>query len=820
MHAKNKRLKNWDKLLKRSWYLCLPMLLCLSETYSQVVTVLDENSGLILQDVYIYVDQPLRQLKTNNNGQATIEEATQTSLFTFTHMGYDSILVSYSQLIENNFNVFMRPLSIGLEGVVVSASRWEQPKTETTERITVLSSRNRQFIQPQTTADWLASGGEVFVQKSQQGGGSPMIRGFSANRLMYTIDGVRMNNAIFRAGNLHNVISLDPYATERLEILFGPASVMYGSDAIGGVMSFHSLPLRFSSSDTIYTHYNIQGRFSSANSEKTGHVHLQLGSKKIAWTASLTRYEAEDLRMGSFGPGEFLRPDYVVQGISGDSIVTNPNPKVQTPSGYNQWNILQKLGIKINKYLAINYTYHGSFNPGFARYDRLIEKSALGKPISAVWEYGPQQWQMHLLSASYKKPNFWFDQARIQMANQRFTESRLDRPWAGSNQFLLRRQAEKVNGWNLQMDLQRMIGRTLIYYGAEWVFNKVMSEGSGTDIRTEQIVNVPDRYPASKWTSLGFYAKTYIPISKNVDWEGGLRYNNIQMIADFDRLLTFYPFPFNRAFQSNRGWTAGTGILWKSSPKLQFLGRLSTGFRAPNVDDLGKLFDYVAGEVVVPNTNLKPEYAYHCEIETTYGTKGIKIHAGSFFTWLDQAMVRRPFQVNGNDSMVFNGVLSRIFALQNASNTKVYGGHIRLDINPISGLNAHLICNLQRGTEEMADGTRSAARHAAPVFGQGGISYSKAAWQWTTQVFFSDKVAYNKLNAEERQKPALYARDNDGNPWSPSWYRIDIRAQYRIGAFSFIHIAIENITDQRYRTYSSGISAAGRNLVIAFQAAF
>jgi hemoglobin/transferrin/lactoferrin receptor protein len=811
---------NWSKLLIQLWLLYFPVLFCCRGAYSQIVTVSDENNGLVLQDVYIYVDQPIMQLKTNTFGQATIQDATQTSLLTFSHIGYDIVLMTYAQLKENNFCVFMRPISIGLEGVVVSANRWEQPKAETTERITTLSSRDRQFIQPQTTADWLASSGEVFVQKSQQGGGSPMIRGFSANRLMYTIDGVRMNNAIFRAGNLHNVISLDPYATERIEILFGPSSVMYGSDAIGAVMSFHSLPLRFSSSDTIYTHCNLQGRFSSANREKTGHIHLQLGGKKIAWTSSLTRYEAGDLRMGSLGPNEFLRPDFVTSGANGDSILTNPDPRIQTPSGYSQWNVLQKLGIKINKSLVIDYAYHGSFNTGFARYDRLIEKSAIGQPISSVWEYGPQIWQMHRLSGTYSRANFCFDKARVQMAKQQFAESRIDRPFAGKNQYLLRRQAEMVDGWNLNMDFQRQIGKASLYYGAEWVFNMVMSQGSGKDIRTDNIVNVPDRYPASNWQSLGFYAKTYVPVSKNVAWEGGMRFNNVQMVADFNRLLSFYPFPFNRAFQSNSGWTAGTGLLWKSSPKLHLFGRFSTGFRAPNVDDLGKLFDFVAGEVVVPNINLRPEYAYHFEIGSSYSLKFMNIKAGSFFTWLDKAMVRRPFQINGYDSLVFNGTLSRIYAIQNAAYSSVYGGHITMDINPFSGLNARLSCNIQRGTEEMANGNKSAARHAAPIFGHGSVSYSRASWQWTTQVLFSDGVVFENLNEEERQKPALYARDKNGNPWSPPWYRIDIRAQYRIGGSSFIHLSLENITDQRYRTYSSGISAAGRNLVLAFQAAF
>ena len=91
--------------------------------------------------------------------------------------------------------------------------------------------------------------GAVFIQKSQLGGGSPMIRGFSTNRILIVVDGVRMNNAIYRSGNLQNIISIDALATEEAEVIFGPGSIIYGSDDIGGVMDFHSLTPRYSLSN-------------------------------------------------------------------------------------------------------------------------------------------------------------------------------------------------------------------------------------------------------------------------------------------------------------------------------------------------------------------------------------------------------------------------------------------------------------------------------------------------------------------------------------------------------------------------------------------
>ena len=128
-----------------------------------------------------------------------------------------------------------------LDEVVMSVSKWEQQKKEVPNKIVSIDAQTIALNTPQTSADLLQSSGKVFVQKSQLGGGSPMIRGFATNRLVLSVDGVRMNNAIFRGGNLQNVISIDPFNIRNTEIIFGPGSVIYGSDAIGGVMNFYTM---------------------------------------------------------------------------------------------------------------------------------------------------------------------------------------------------------------------------------------------------------------------------------------------------------------------------------------------------------------------------------------------------------------------------------------------------------------------------------------------------------------------------------------------------------------------------------------------------
>lgn len=116
-----------------------------------------------------------------------------------------------------------------------------QPPADIAGRTVTITPEMVALHQLRTAADLPGLAHGVFIQKSQQGGGSPMIRGFAANWLLYTVDGVRMNTAIYRGGNVQNVISLDPFAIDRTTVAFGAGAVRDGSDAIGGVMRFETL---------------------------------------------------------------------------------------------------------------------------------------------------------------------------------------------------------------------------------------------------------------------------------------------------------------------------------------------------------------------------------------------------------------------------------------------------------------------------------------------------------------------------------------------------------------------------------------------------
>ena len=783
---------------------------------SQTLTVKDRETGHVLEMATLASEAPRAFTTTNAKGQADIGAFEGSERIEIRFLGYKTEIRSYSELQQAGFIVLLSPSVLSFDQIVVSATRWSRPSMDVPARITTVTARSLFLQSPQTAADVLASSGEVFIQKSQQGGGSPMIRGFATNRLLYTVDGVRMNTAIFRAGNLQNVISLDPFATENTEVLFGPGSVIYGSDAIGGVMSFQTLTPQVSLTEQPLTTGKAILRTSSANSEKTGHVDVNLGWAKGASVTSLSSFDYGDLTMGRHGPTDYLRPSYVQRKDGVDVVVTNGDPRVQRPTGYTQVNLMQKLRYQPDKEWDLQYGFHYSTTSDYSRYDRHIQYRN-GLPRSAEWYYGPQVWMMNNLAVSHNTNGTIYDQLTVRLAYQFFEESRVDRDMNDSGR---RRRIEKVHAYSANFDFNKSVGTGKeLFYGLEAVFDNVNSTGTDENIITGAAMPGPARYPQSTWSSYAAYLTYQYKISSQFLIQTGARYNRYLLDARFD--TTFYPFPYTTAEMSNGALTGSLGLVYHPTEEWSLSTNVSTGFRSPNVDDAGKVFDSEPGFVIVPNPNLEAEYAYNAEIGAAriFGTM-MKIDFTGYYTFLESALVRRNFTLNGLDSIVYDGVMSRVQAVQNAASAHVYGIQAGLEIKLPSGLGFSSHLNYQKGEEELDDGTRSPSRHAAPWFGAFHLTYSAQDLMLDLYTLYNGKKSFSELPDEEKAKDYLYTRDSRGNPYSPAWYTINLKATVQLSDILAVSGGLENITDQRYKPYSSGVAGPGRNFVVSLRAGF
>jgi hemoglobin/transferrin/lactoferrin receptor protein len=239
------------------------------------------------------------------------------------------------------------------------------------------------------------------------------------------------------------------------------------------------------------------------------------------------------------------------------------------------------------------------------------------------------------------------------------------------------------------------------------------------------------------------------------------------------------------------------------------------------VDDIGKVFDSEPGSVTVPNPDLEAEYAYNADINVTKVFREVvKIDLSAYYTYLENALVRRDYTLNGTDSIVYDGELCQVQAIQNAAVTNVFGVQAAIEIKLPANFSFSSDYNYQKGEEELDDGTVSPSRHAPPWFGTSRLTCSTGKLTMQLYAVYSGERKFEDLPEEEKGKDYIYATDDNGNPYSPGWYTLNFKAMYQLTEQFVITAGMENITDQRYRPYSSGIVAPGRDFIISLRADF
>ncbi len=790
--------------------LLLFLLLKFNSQAQDVIRVLDIQSGNPIPNLYVYCD--LANASSNANGEVQISKIKECKVLNFQHPSYLDASVSMEQIMANGYKVYLEGKFMELGSIDLSFSKWERNKDETPINISSIKKKEIEFRNPQTTADLLEQSGQVFVQKSQLGGGSPMIRGFSTSRVLLVVDGVRMNTAIFREGNVQNVISLDANAIEQTDIIFGPGAVIYGSDAIGGVMNFSTLSTpKFSFGDKPKFSLNYLARYNSANSEKTSHVDFGFSKSRFASLTSISFSDYGDQTMGSFGPDQYLRNHFQKRVNGKDSTFKNSNPQQQIGTSFSQFNLMQKFKFHINSNSDLSYGFHYSISSDVPRYDRLIEYSGIDSLKSAEWYYGPQQWMMNNFNYTLRKNTTYYDHIKINLAYQFFEESRNDRKMFKDG---LRQRTEQVDALNSSLDFEKTIDiKTRLHYGFDNVFNKVSSFGIVEDIITKEKEETSSRYPdGSIWNSSSAYASLTHQFLPELTFDAGIRFNLVQLRGEVDTSL--FPLPDGSIDNNFKAINGSLGFAYIPNKKWRFNINASNGFRAPNIDDISKIFDSSPGNVVIPNPDLKPEFLYALDLGASNNSwEPLKVQANLYLSYLQNALVRDDFSLNGQDSIIYDGTLSQVQAVQNIGSARVWGIQGSADLRIVKDF--HILGNINYTHGQTKDG--DALRHVSPVFANAHLTYK---YKWVNFDFygiFNGAINYDQLAESERDKPLLYDVDENGNPYSPSWYTLNLRMAFKLSEKLKIQVGLQNINDARYRPYSSGIAAMGQSINLSIR---
>lgn len=807
-----------------------------SQVGAQSLTVLGSDSSLAIKGVSVSNKDKSIVLYSDKNGQVDItifEEGVD--LFFYHHL-YLKEKLSKSSLKKSD-EVFLDRLTEALKEVVVSVTRSKQKKNRIAEQIEVVSSRDIKNIAPQSSADLLAKVPSIKVQKSQFGGGSPVLRGMEANRVLLVVDGVRMNNAIYRKGHLQNGITVSPSILDRVEVLFGPSAVMYGSDALGGVIHYYTKSLKTSEFNEVES--SIFSRYSSVNNEITTSLGTELSFQKWASYTSVSYSNFGDLKMGTNRKhgyedwGKVFEYSNNSKTFANPTSVINEDPTLQKNTGFSQLDILQKVFIPISNELELLFNVQYSESSDIPRFDRLTEYTSSGDLKFAEWSYGPQKRFMISSQVLLSEVNNWIDNGTITVAYQDITESRIQRKFSEIDKRSYRNEnvdVFSVNG-DFSVGLTKRKDR-IFSYGFELVYNKVHSKSQGDNLiidpNTSLITGVSDnykvqsRYPdgGSDYFTQAVYAEYRQDLNSKNTLNTGLRFTGTQLNAKWID-DTFITLPDSDISLKNAALTATLGHVYKPTRNTKFSAVLSSGFRSPNVDDVGKIREK-GGNVTVPNIVLKPEFAYNSEIGVLqyFNNRLFSVGANAYYTLLNNYIIRAPFDINtqqeGDSEIEYDGEMAKVFANVNRGQAYIYGG----SVNFRGEIDEHW---LFRGGVNYTKGktydTRENMSSIPPIFGNLGVTYKIKKFDFDIEYEFNAAKKPSEYNINEgidniEQTPVVDENaDSEIEKYAgtPSWELFHFSVFYEVSRDLELQFRTTNIFDRHYKEFASGISAPGRN---------
>ncbi len=845
-------------------------------TQEYELTVLDGESGepLIGATVVNLTRHPDRSegQTTDIDGKVPLDAPGHRDMIEISYIGYTTIRPFFYEIRERKGVVRLLP-AVEMLGEVVVIGRKDQAETEIPYVVERIDRRDIEFYNGQTSADILETNAGLYVQRSQMGGGSPIIRGFEANRVLLVLDGVRMNNAIYRGGHLQNSITVDNSILERAEVIYGPGSLMYGSDAIGGVVHYRTRDpkLLFGESQKGYRFdTNASTRFSTANQEKTVHLDLDYGTRSWGSLTSLTYADYGDLTAGANRPEAYpdfgKRKFFVYRNENVDEIRSR-DEDIQTGTAYSQIDLLQKVKYQPSDrfYMVLNLQY--STSSDVPRYDNLVDTLDSANRLKwAEWYYGPQQRMFGSLKFRMLNSSGIYNKASIILAAQRIDEDRLKRRFRSSHRTF---NLEDVQVYSFTADFDKYLGksqRNTLSYGFDVSYNDVASSAGRMNVKSGNVIyDVLTRYPSggsTMRTAAGYLNYYWKSRDTSFHFNLGGRYTDTEVRLQYDRttdesLIEWPELYYNGLVTRNNAMTWAAGINWNSRDNWQLRAITSTAFRSPNLDDLAKIRPKNS-KISVPNLDLKPEFSLNYELSlgkqigqvTNFSGSHFKLSATAFYTELTDAVVRENGELpNGDITMVVEGDVHDVQQNTNAGEAFVYGLSANAEFNMANRFfiqSSYTITKGRRTYRELEEGvlidTLVPLDHIPPHYGRTSIAYrgdkfriegvlryngAKSVEEYAVGSIdlhsecghvidregMSDNIEYGLINNNPGECESIYAG-------LPAWMTYNLYLSYRFSERFSIDLAAENLTDVHYRQFGSGLSAPGRNFILTLRGSF
>jgi hemoglobin/transferrin/lactoferrin receptor protein len=383
------------------------------------------------------------------------------------------------------------------------------------------------------------------------------------------------------------------------------------------------------------------------------------------------------------------------------------------------------------------------------------------------------------------------------------------------------------------------MGNNELTVGADAQLNDVKSRATRTNLINGSVTKIATRYPdgKNKMNNFGVFAQHIYKFSnKKMVLNDGIRLQSINLQSNVED-NSFFHLPDTAVKQNNFAVTGNIGIVYSPQKNTGIKASISSGFRAPNIDDLAKIFESstAAKQVVVPNAGLKPEYTYNFELTISQRIADrVSIELTGFYTLFRNAIIKAPFKLNGQDSIIYNGTKSQVLASQNVNKANLYGFTFDITADIYKGLSFYSTLSYTKGSfktdasktssvyEKQANGTYALVNsyvsskpldHIPPIIGKTSVTYQHKIFNTEIYLLYNGWKDLDQYNADGEDN-AQYATA-DG---MPSWMTLNWKGNVNVTKYLQVQVGLENILDRNYRNFASGFSSGGRNFLVGLRA--
>jgi hemoglobin/transferrin/lactoferrin receptor protein len=629
----------------------------------------------------------------------------------------------------------------------------------------------------------------VAVQKTSNGQGSPIIRGFTGNRTLAQIDGIRYNHSAYRDGPNEYFALIDPLALASIELVQGPGSVLSGSDAVGGTLNLHTQQAdwRGEHSGTEGQNFaqgSLFGRWHSAEQSYTGRLDYSLGQAH-QW----------GLHLG----GSWRDFGNLIDADLGEQLNT----------GYQTRSYDARLDVALNANWTLTLAHQALWQDDSWRthatiFGQSFAQSEIGSDLRRVTDY---QRSLSYIRLRGEDLQGWASTAQLTLSYQTLDE---DSDRIRSNRV---QELSNLGIGILGIDAKftSSLSEGTLTWGADYYEDRVDTARVDID-GIEQLRRVQGPVgDDAEYRNAGVYAQYDRKLfgQRTHVYVGG-RFSYLEAtVGRFEDPLT------GGAASLAEQWSQAIGsfrlvqqldqaALWNA------FGSVAQAFRAPNLGDLTRLGASRSDEIESAAAGLEPERFITYELGLRYSSEKLRFATAVYHTQIQDYITTTP------TGRIIDQ--QRQVTKQNSSSGFVQGATGELEWDLLDQWTFFGGLSWTNGEADVFSGSsiaREPLSRIPPLTGSYGLRWRNADDRLTAEFIGQTAARADRLNSADLEDTQ---RIPPGG--TPSYTLLSLRLSYKATENLTLFAGVENLLDQPYRVHGSGTNEPGRGATLGARFTF